>query len=384
MSDIIKAAQAQDIGSELVYLYEIEYAPGEIAYFHPGVDSSLQEIQFRDYESPYTVRTYIALPIEMDGVEMQAEGALNRPTLTIANISNTLKTTIGGTSFESLLGKRVTKRTTLRKYLFGESADSSPPVEYPRDVFVIDRIQERNIISVTFELAAPYDIQGVDFPRRQIIGGLCPFRYQGAAKDIPEYQKRGGCRWDSLSRITIDGTEYTIHVNRDDEYIVPSSVSFTPYAGTSVANGFYSTTTSAQEITISGLVSDTVTDYWQARISSAGTPSDTNTNYRRVRVFSTYSSASTYKAYTNSDYNEYVKFDDLIWQVKQVTMTANQHQTSPKSGQFWTRGDTCGKRLSSCSARFQVDIASGQPSATDRKRQEPLPFGGFPASRQFG
>ena len=134
MSELISSVQLQDPGSELVELYELVVGSSTL-YFHSGLEEDLTTVQFRDRTSPYTVRTYTAFPIEMDGLEMSADGAINRPSLTVANVTNVFSSAIGNVKPEDLVGERLTKRTTLKKYLYGESGDASPPVLFPGNLW---------------------------------------------------------------------------------------------------------------------------------------------------------------------------------------------------------------------------------------------------------
>ena len=73
-------------------------------------------------------------------------------------MGNALTNAIGGIDPEDLIGRRLTRRTTLQKYLVGESGDSTPPVEFPKAVYILDRLKNRNILMLTFELASPFDV----------------------------------------------------------------------------------------------------------------------------------------------------------------------------------------------------------------------------------
>ena len=66
-------AQSQEIDSGIVDLFEITLPDDTIVYLHPGVDDDFTNIQFRDKDSPYTVRTYIPMPMVIDGLELQAD-----------------------------------------------------------------------------------------------------------------------------------------------------------------------------------------------------------------------------------------------------------------------------------------------------------------------
>jgi phage-related protein len=103
MSELIEVVQLQEPGSALVELYELTI-DGTTLYFHSGLEEDLSTVQFRDRTSPYTIREYIAFPIIMDGVELGADGAINRPSLTVANVANTFSAAIGNIKAENLVG----------------------------------------------------------------------------------------------------------------------------------------------------------------------------------------------------------------------------------------------------------------------------------------
>lgn len=381
MSDIIKAVQKQDPGSELITLFDLEYIPGSFVYFTSNYDAG--NIQFRD--SSGTARTYTALPISAEGFDISSDGSYSRPTLTVANVNTVFSDAIG-IDYEDLIGRRITRRITLKKYLVGESGDSgagNAPVEYPKTAYVIDRVKDRNIIQVTFELAAPFDLAGVTVPRRQIISGGCPWKYQGASITLAEQNKVGGCDWHAQSSYR---SGY-IYLNQKDEYIVSSSLTFTTFSGSATAGSYYKTVKSGlTQVNSAGeyvTPSATVYDYWQCLSNTSTTPSNTASDWRRVRVYSTYSSSTTYLAFTDSSYNEYVLYSNILWKVKTLTQTGAAHNSTPDYNNYWTRGDACGKRVSSCSKRFHATPdGSGGVEITTTK-ETALPFGGFPASRTY-
>lgn len=384
MSDIIEAVQKQDPGSELVILYDLEYESGSFAYFTSNYDAST--LEFRD--STGTAREYASLPIETDGFDISSDGAYSRPTLTVANISSVFSNAIG-IDFDELIGRRITRRVTLKKYLVGESEDSgagNAPVEYPKTTYIIDRIKERNIIQVTFELAAPFDLAGMTLPKRQIIGGGCPWRYKGANASVTLPNKVGGCTWNSS--ITLNGTAYPIYVNSEDEYIVPTSISFTTFSGSATAGSYYSTTNSSpnfSKVNSDGSLSSvsSITEYWQCIQTTTSTPAESDVRWRRVRTYSTYSASTAYSAYTDTDYNDYVVYSNELWKVKNIAQDANAHNSTPEANSWWTRGDACGKKITSCSLRFHAIPDTNGGATQNKNRNVSLPFGGFPASRQY-
>jgi lambda family phage minor tail protein L len=398
MTDIIASSQKLDTdASEFIELFSIEYAAGSHAYFYNGgfeaTDSSTK-VRFRDAVGG-TVREYTPIPIDIEGMKFEMEGASVRPTLTIANISTIFSTSIGDMNFEELIGQRVTKRTTLRKYLYDQNT-TNPPIEYPVQSYVIDRIVSKNILQVVFELASPFDLQGTSLPSRQIIGGGCPWKYQGAALSLAENAKKGGCSWEPDGKITTyvgTATDYNIYVNKADEFIVPNAIVQASTSSPSISS-FYSYNAGNSLTRVNSNGSKTAS---QAKIYQVMTPitglgaTPTNTNSEVVRRFRPYSASDTYYAYTDTDFNEYVLYNNVIWQVKNVTQTGGSHITTPESGSYWQRGDSCGKKLTSCAKRFHSTGTSSTISGVTTKHVKAnalrdyitLPFGGFPGSRRF-
>lgn len=382
MSDLIKDVQKQEITSGYVHLYELEYAPDSFARFYPGVDEDSTDVEFRT--STGAVVSYTPIPMEVGGFEVSSDGSYSRPEVTIANLGNVFKEAIGDLDYEDLIGKRLTRRSTLEKYLVGGTGDSgtgNAPVEFPKSVYVIDRLKSRNAIAITFELAAPFDLAGITVPRRVIIGGSCPFKYRGAAQSVSAQDKRGGCDWDQNIIATGGGN---LFMNRFDEYIVPSS-SFTAYSGTALKHGYYSATEAQIQLNKSAAPTTvTVTNYWQAMANSNTAPADLlPALWRRVRVYSSYSASATYYGYRDTRYNNFVLKSGKLWRIGKFTQVGGAHDTV-KEGANWTEGDICGKSLKSCSLRFHAlnhSTISGAVSANTNATVV-LPFGGFPGVRQ--
>lgn len=402
---IAKDLQKLDPGSELVCLYELEYVKGSFIYFMSGLDTNLSEVQMRDYSNNSQINTYVAIPAQMQGLEYKNDGAIARPTITIANVINTFSNAIGTIEYDSFLGLKFIKRTTLKKYLYGESAATNPPTEFPRDIYVMDRIKAKTKTTVQIECVAPFDLEGIRIPARNVLPDRCPFIYQGAGDHVDNFKKaQSGCTWHVEGRYKshvaeyADGTEYTVYVNIDDEYIIPSSTSFTLYSSGSVtADAYYRTTKTITRYNANGTSSSvTSNNYWQAvkTNSAPGTPSDDNSAFKRVRVYSTYSHGTEYFTYSDDRDNDYVLFTDntassstngkaLIWKAK----VPNQSSHPIPGAGVWDRGDGCSKRTEGCKMRFgfapkSVGTASSTGKAstnTDAK----LPFGGFPASKAF-
>ena len=409
----IKDLQKTDPGSELVTLYEIALnASGTSrAYFTSGLKSNLGSVQMYDYDDNTQTNTYTAIPILGEEFEFDSGGPAPRPGLTIANVTSDFSDALGGLSYDDLIGKKVYRRRTLAKYLKGGSGDPGSgytPIEFPRQIWIIDLVGEETPVSVSFELATPFDVDQIRLPGRVIANNKCWWIYAGASPHLSEQSRVGGCNWhrEGKMRRTSNGVVYTVYVNEDDEYIVPSSLTFTDYdaaAGSTsfTINSYISTSAGTkQRVNEDGSFTGvTETDYWQVATTGTktalGTPSSSNANFKQVRVYSTYSSPSTttYSAYTDDRYNSYVNYTDsgvtFLWKAKrsQNTAAGSFSYTAPAFNQYWSRGDVCGKRLTSCSKRFGFDpITPADSTSTGKAKQRTtvtLPFGGFPGARKY-
>lgn len=62
---------------------------------------------------------------------------------------------------------------------WGTNPTADPTAEFADDIFLIDRKASETRDVVEFELAAAFDVAGVQLPRRQIIQNVCTWRYRG-------------------------------------------------------------------------------------------------------------------------------------------------------------------------------------------------------------
>jgi len=333
MSELISVVQKQEPGSELVELFEIT-VKGVTLYFHNGLEATLSNVEFRERTSPYAAKSYVPFPISMEGIEYAADGVQNRPSLTVANVLNTFSDATGNIRNEDLVGSRVVKRTTLKKYLYGESGDATPPIEFPSNKYIIDRVSSENNTSVVFELSAPFDLSGVVLPNRSIVGKYCSWQYQGN-----DLNQRGGCIWSKNSTLSYANgsggvTTHKAYFTQKDEPIVSNSV--------------------------------------VAAMTSAGWASGS------YKTYTTYNSGISYSV------GAYVEYNDGIQTTVWVCTIANSGKAPGTESQYWTKGDICGKKLSSCKCRFQfVPTATNSVPSLEKNTGKILPFGAFIGSMKF-
>ena len=405
MSTLIEDLQKQVPNSALIILFEIELTASSKIYFHSGENVG-STITFKSNGTNDQV--YTPIPVQAEGFESGGQNA--RPTLAFANIESVFSGA-AGTDYNALIGCKVIRRTTLEKYTKVPGGyNSNNPPEFPKDVFFIDRVANKNKSTVQFELALSYDLEGIKIPARQIVAGGCPWIYQGASQDLAEGKKCGGCTWHTESKYKPaygvqagerGDTEYTVYANEDDEYVIPSTTSFSTYSSGAVSKDAYyknttsiTSSTSLQRLTLTEQLdttahNTTLTNYWQAtaQSSSPGTPADSNSSFDRIRVFSAYSNTTTYYAYTNDKYNDYVSatVDGKVRLFKAKKTSLGQ---SPFIGsKYWAIADICSKSLTGCKKRFGFNpINNATASSTGRTTTDTrviLPFGGFPGAKNF-
>ena len=406
----VKEVQALEEESGIITLYEIalDATGSSRAYLTRGFEADLTTVQMYDFDNNSQLNTYTAIPMTAEGFERKSTGTSARPVITFANVLSDFGTAIGSLTPDDLIGKKLYRRRTLKKYLKGESADTgsgNTPVEFPRQIYIIDRIEQESPVEISFELTSPFDVEGLVLPYRVVGNNVCSWVYQGAAPNkINNNTDIGGCTWSEESKYRIPNSSgvdivHQVFVNQDDEYVVPSGTSFTTYSSGAVTKDtYYKTTTTLAATGVQRLKKDgtvdasangtTVNNYWQAKanVSSPGTPSDTNANFDRIRISRSYNSSDTYFAYTEDRYNDYVHYTangkNELWK---VTRTGAEDQT-PGFNNYYEKGDVCGKRLTSCSCRFgfrPLDSTQASTGSTTKNTSVSLPFGGFPGARKF-
>lgn len=258
-TDILPAVQLQEVGDSLIELFEITLInTGDTIYLTSGLDALSRNLYFPTADGT-SLNEYVAVPLNMGNIEVTSDGPQNRPVLTIANlvslgiaISNDGdglgdKTTwpeqlyaAGVTKPEDILGSSVVYRRTLLKNTYRESDVTgwvtTLPKEFPKSKFLLDRVKAESATIVSYELASPYDLEGVKLPNRILVGKYCGWKYQGMSLYGDE---SSGCSWPHTS--TGQGRYYDI--NNDKINFASSSYKgvYTDATAYSVGN-FVSTT----------------------------------------------------------------------------------------------------------------------------------------------
>lgn len=148
-----------------------------LVYFHNGTNKIKSEVIWQS-------NRYVPFPIEVEGFEMSGSGEMPRPIVRIANVLSLISSYL--LTFEGLLGAKFTRKRTYYKYIDavnypgGVNPTADPTVELTPDVYKINRKSGENEITVEFELASAWDVEGVKLPRRMIVQNVCPWLYRGS------------------------------------------------------------------------------------------------------------------------------------------------------------------------------------------------------------
>ncbi len=163
--------------SAVIELFEVDTTSfgGDILRFHAGTNGLNQNLIWQGEE-------FIRYPVEATGFDLTGQGQNPRPTLRVSNYLSTITAIL--IAYGDLVGCKVTRKRTLKKYLdavnfSGGNPTADPEGAFVDDIFFIDRkaLETREVVE--FELASALDLSGILLPRRQIIQNLCTWRYRG-------------------------------------------------------------------------------------------------------------------------------------------------------------------------------------------------------------
>jgi len=128
-------------------------------------------------------KVYNPLPVDVTGFSMSASGSIPRPNLKASNIGGSL----GGylRSMDGAVGAKITRRRTLARYMDavnfpGVNPNADSTQHFPDEIYYLARKTSENPIYIEYELAASFDVAGVQIPRRQVIASTCEWVYRSA------------------------------------------------------------------------------------------------------------------------------------------------------------------------------------------------------------
>lgn len=229
------------IPSAIVTMFEVDVS---FLAFDLGYQDDPSQYIFKFHNSIKTMGSssiywrgaeYIAAPIFADGFEMSTKGTFPTPNLSISvspeGIPLLAQFKEISHKFKDFIGGKVTRIRTWAKYLDdinfqfqgqikpeGFKADRN--VEFPRDVFYIEKKAVENKLNITYELSAINDVEGIKLPARLVVGRTCMATYRGE-----------GCMYEYDSRREVD-----IHGRIGDSLLLQSAPSVATANDESIAS----------------------------------------------------------------------------------------------------------------------------------------------------
>ena len=253
MTDLIDTVQELEIDDAYIELFDIRLKyidsdgalqTDDVVHVVDGLENGTTNLWMpydSDDNGTLVWAEYLAMPISIEGVSLSSDGAQGRPTLSMANVAalarsiaadddgiddeiafsggasdasyDSILEDLGISKNEDVLGSKVLYRKTLLKntYVYNNTSDkyytysdrvaeANPidpaatlpmPKEFPSGRYILDRVATENSLLVEFELASPFDIQGLKVPNRYIIGKYCPWEYKG----VVDGSVKSGCSW---------------------------------------------------------------------------------------------------------------------------------------------------------------------------------------------
>ncbi|BDU72402.1 phage minor tail protein L [Mesoterricola silvestris] len=163
--------------SAKIYLYVLDATGigGAVSYFCASSTAAGANIVWQGV-------TYTAIPIEAEGFATNAKGTLPRPKITVSNIGGVVGAMVR--DFKDLVGAKLIRKVTYAKHLDGMPG-ADPNRCMPDEIWIINQKTSEVPESITFELMAPIDAQGMKLPRGIIQATTC--RWSSENTDVCPY-----------------------------------------------------------------------------------------------------------------------------------------------------------------------------------------------------
>ena len=137
---------------------------GTTLYFTPSTVAGSASIVFGG-------TTYVPLPISGSGWETSIDGAAPQPTLKVSNVTKYIQSYL--TTYDDLVGARLTRYQTFDKYLDNGSSPDSSQV-FNTCVYSIEQLVSQNKYEIEFKIASIIDTPQLKLPRKQVLRAEFP------------------------------------------------------------------------------------------------------------------------------------------------------------------------------------------------------------------
>lgn len=165
--------------NSLIAMYELDASSlgGGVFRWHPGVSQGGNALVWAG-------NTYVSMPIECTGFEMDGSGKLARPTMRVSNIGGIIGQY--ARTYGDFIGAKITRIRTLGRFIDavnfsgGSNPTADPTQKFPDDVYYVERKTAETYDTIEWELSSILDLSGVQLPVRLVVPNVCMWAYKSA------------------------------------------------------------------------------------------------------------------------------------------------------------------------------------------------------------
>jgi len=160
-----------------IELYVMDYNAigiAKIDRFYNGTDEAGGPLYFGG-------EAFIPWPIQTTGFSRSTNGPFPRPELSVSNVSGYLSGLIP--AYEDLVGVKVSRLRTLRKYL--DDGSTPDATAYREEIYYVNKKKAETEEILVFELVSAIDLQGKKLPGRIMTANVCTWQYKSAECSWP-------------------------------------------------------------------------------------------------------------------------------------------------------------------------------------------------------
>lgn len=175
--------QTPDVGDRIA-LYDLDctmFSDGGVYRFTQNV--------YTDSQVRWMGHWYTPIDIQCDGFELNGQGTLPRPRLSVSNVGLSLAGAV--IRWNRLQGAKLTRWRTFKEYLDDGPSAGSPEegyVHYLPDIYILSRMTDNSKLLISWELRSPLDFMGQKIPKRQMLRDTCVHIYRYYDRDRADFR----------------------------------------------------------------------------------------------------------------------------------------------------------------------------------------------------
>lgn len=144
---------------------------------HAGTNKLIQPVVWQG-------QTYEPAAVSASGFELRGDGPRPRPVFAVGDVFGVIGAL--ARQYGNLAGARLTRKRTHARYLDavnfpgGVNPTADATAQYPDELWIFDRVRERDGTAVVWELVSPIDLEDVLLPGRQVRSTTCGSAYRSS------------------------------------------------------------------------------------------------------------------------------------------------------------------------------------------------------------